>query len=54
MKESKVMTRREIVIKALQHVETEKLPYHVDFTEQEFEKVSEELGDKNFMDKYGP
>lgn len=48
------MTRREIVIKALQHVETEKLPYHVDFTEREFEKVSEELDDKNFMDKYSP
>ena len=47
------MTRREMVIAALQHKETEHVPYHADFTEQEYEKVAEYLNDKNFMDKYG-
>ena len=45
-----MMTKREIVIAALQHKETEHVPYHVDFTEQEYEKVAEFLNDKNFMD----
>ena len=47
------MTKREIVIAALQHKETEHVPYHADFTEQEYEKVAEYLKDKDFMDKYG-
>ena len=33
------MTRRETVICALQHKETEHIPYHFEFTAQEEEKV---------------
>lgn len=47
------MTKRETVIAALSHKETEKIPYHADFTAQEYDKVAEHLGDENFIDKYG-
>ena len=47
------MTKREIVINALSHKETAKIPYHVDFTMQEYEKVAQHVGDENFIDKYG-
>jgi len=47
------MTRRETVINALMHKESEHIPYHADFTEQEYEKVSAFVGDKDFIEKYG-
>ncbi len=47
------MTRRETVINALLHKETEKIPYNADFTEQEYEKVAKYTGDKDFIKKYG-
>lgn len=47
------MTRRELLIQALQHKETEKLPFHVDFTEQELAKVIAATGDEQFADKVG-
>ncbi|MBE6635177.1 MAG: uroporphyrinogen decarboxylase [Ruminococcaceae bacterium] len=47
------MTRRETVINALLHKETEHIPYHADFTEQEYERVSAFVGDKDFIEKYG-
>ena len=47
------MTKRELVINALTHKETDKIPYHADFTEQEYNKVASELGDADFLKKYG-
>ena len=47
------MTRRETVINALLHKETERLPYHADFTEQEYDRVAEYTNDKDFIKKYG-
>ncbi len=45
------MTRRETVIQALNHKETEKLPWFVEFTGQECEKVAKALGDDHFIDR---
>ncbi|MBQ8290452.1 MAG: uroporphyrinogen decarboxylase [Clostridia bacterium] len=47
------MTRRETVINALLHKETEHIPYHADFTEQELEKLVRYTADESFLDKYG-
>ena len=47
------MTRREVVIAALQHKETEKVPFHAEFTLQEYENMVCYTGDKNFYEKYG-
>ena len=33
------MTRRETVIRALRHEPTEHIPYHAEFTEQEYRKL---------------
>lgn len=46
------MTRRETVIQALNHKETDKLPWFVEFTGQEYEKVARALGDDHFIDRY--
>ncbi|MBQ3017015.1 MAG: uroporphyrinogen decarboxylase [Clostridia bacterium] len=47
------MNRREAVIAALNHKVCERLPYHADFTDQEYLRVAEYTGDRNFLDKYG-
>lgn len=47
------MTRRETVINALKHIETEHIPFHAEFTAQEYEKVRDHTGDADFYGKYG-
>lgn len=47
------MTKREIVIRALNHEETPIVPFHAEFTGQEEEKMIAYTKDKNFYDKYG-
>lgn len=47
------MTRRERVTMALQHKETDIIPYDISFTIPEKEKVAEYLGDQNFVEKIG-
>jgi len=47
------MTRREIVINALSHKETQPIPFHMDFTEQALERLAEYTGDPNIEDKLG-
>ncbi len=45
------MTRKDRVINALNHKESDIVPYHMDFTMQEFDIVSAYLNDNNFEDK---
>lgn len=47
------MTRREAVIRALRHEETPLLPYHIEFTSQEAEKMAAAAGDPAFAAKCG-
>ena len=47
------MTRRETVINALRHIETEIVPFHAEFTAQEAERVARYTGDADFYEKYG-
>lgn len=47
------MTRRELVLCALQHKETSRLPFQADFTSQAKEKMVQYTGDENFEMKYG-
>lgn len=47
------MTRKEYVIKALQHENTDLLPYHIDFTQQSFENMVEYTKDAEFQEKMG-
>lgn len=47
------MTRRERVIAALTHKETDFVPYHLDFTEQALEQLIEHTGDKDIESKLG-
>lgn len=47
------MTRRETVIAALRHKETETVPFHAEFTLQEYEKMVNYTGDRDFYEKYG-
>lgn len=47
------MTRREIVIEALNHRETTPRPYHIDFTDQALEQLIEYTGDKDIEEKLG-
>ena len=47
------MTRKERVINALSHKESDIIPYHADFTQQEDEKIVIYTGDKNFIDSMG-
>lgn len=46
------MTQRELVISALRHRDTRPIPYQVDFTGQEYEKVAAYFGDPHFMRGY--
>ena len=45
------MTRREAVIRALRHEECGILPYHMEFTSQEAEKMVRAAGDPDFAAK---
>ena len=47
------MTRREAVIRALRHEECGILPYHMEFTSQEAEKMVRAAGDPDFAEKTG-
>lgn len=47
------MTRRERVIDAIRHVETDVVPYDIGLTHQEYEKVASYLGDPDFGRKMG-
>ena len=47
------MTRRETVINALRHKETEHIPFHAEFTAQEEERVARYVNDSDFYKKYG-
>jgi len=47
------MIRRERVISAVKHNQPDFVPYNIDFTHQEFEKMAEYLKDRDFMDKIG-
>ncbi len=45
------MTKRELVIAALEHRETDTLPYHMEFTWQALEQLKCYTGDENIEDK---
>ena len=47
------MTKRERVIAALSHQDTDFIPYQMDFTQQAREKMVEYYGDENFSSKIG-
>ena len=47
------MTRRERVIQALGHRNTDIIPYNIGFTQQEKDKVAAYIGDENFTEKIG-
>ena len=48
------MTPRQQVIDALNHRQIFPIPYHVDFTGQEYQRMVEYTGKPNFMDTYAP
>src|SRR5665647_187009 len=47
------MTKRERILSAVNHRQTDFVPYEVGFTHQEYERVSNYLNDKNFVNKIG-
>jgi len=47
------MTRRERIIAAVKHQQTDFCPYNIDFTHEEYEKVVQYLGDTDFYSKIG-
>ena len=47
------MTRREVVINALCHKETDRIPYHFEFTAQEEDKVLQNTDKEAFYSQYG-
>jgi len=47
------MTRRQRVIDAINHKETDIIPFQVNFTQQEHDIVAQYLGDPDFYDKIG-
>jgi len=47
------MTRRERVIAAVKHQQTDICPYNIEFTHEEYEKVSQYLDDNDFYPKIG-
>ncbi|MCX7767102.1 MAG: hypothetical protein N2246_10405, partial [Candidatus Sumerlaeia bacterium] len=47
------MTRRERVIAAVQHKETDFVPYQVEFTHPAYQKLIDYTGDPNFGEKIG-
>lgn len=46
------MTPKELVYSALTHKETHPIPYQVDFTGQEYERIAAYFNDRHFMDRY--
>lgn len=47
------MTKRDRVISAVKHIQPDFVPYNIDFTHQEYNKVAEYLRDKDFIRKIG-
>jgi len=47
------MTKKERVVNALNHKESDIIPYHADFTEHEYSKIVKYTNDTRFMDKLG-
>jgi len=47
------MTRRERVKAAIRHEQTDIVPYNVSFTKQEYDKVADHLGDRDFISGIG-
>lgn len=47
------MTKRERVISAVKHIEPDFIPYNVDFTHQEYEKVSKYVGNNDYINTIG-
>jgi uroporphyrinogen decarboxylase len=47
------MTKRERIIKSVEHKQTDFTPYNIDFTKQECEKVAAYLNDPDFVGKIG-
>lgn len=47
------MTRREIVLRTLRHEPTGHLPFHVEFTEQEYRRLIDYTGNPTFADTCG-
>ncbi len=47
------MTRKERILNALNHRESDSIPYHADFTTQEYEKIVAFTGDDHYIDSTG-
>lgn len=47
------MSRKEVVLAAINHHKTEVVPYTIGFTQQAYEKVARYLGDPDFIEKIG-
>ena len=47
------MTKRDIVISALKHQKTDPVPYQIDLTGQEKERIAAFLSDSKFQEKFG-
>ena len=47
------MTRRERVLAAIRHEETDKVPYHIDFTSQALARLTDYVGDPGYIDHIG-
>jgi len=47
------MNRKHLVIKALEHQETQTVPYHVEFTQQALEKLVQYTNDEHIEEKIG-
>lgn len=47
------MTRRERVIQALRHHDTDIVPYSIDFTKQSYERLVDYTGDPSYKDRIG-
>ena len=47
------MTRRQRIIDAINHIETDIVPYNINLTHQEYERVANYLGDPDFAGKIG-
>ena len=47
------MTKKERVINSFNHIESDIIPYHADFTTQEHDRLAVFTGDPHFADKYG-
>lgn len=47
------MTKRERVISAVKHIQPDIVPYNINFTKQEYEKVMKYTGDNDYINKIG-